>query len=374
MSGAPERPQDVADAALVADLAKDGEALLEERPSEAQVVGRRDLLRICVDVVGEGQVVEGVRDLGPVADLAPDRERTLIRRERPGEVALPVGDPAEGLERFGRSRPGRPWPTGGGRDRRVAGGPPRSGRASARSARASRRSPGRSPGPARRPPRPAPTGSCRAPARAARASAAGRDPDSCGAAASASSRNAWACRRRISSTSPRASSCSRANAWIVSGIVNRISPSDLGPADQALVGEVADAVEDVPPPSSSAGPHTCSAVSRSQPPDEAGQPVEQVAARLVEEVVAPGDRPAQRALALGDVAGARREQLELALEPGSGSHRAAGAGRAPRRARSRGACRRDGRRSGRPSGAFVRSRLKLGRAAIARSTNRRTAS
>ena len=67
-------------------------------------------------------------------------------------------------------------------------------------------------------------------------------------------------------------------------------------------------------PISAAGPQTASAVSRSQPPTNTASRESSRRSPSAEEVVAPGDRPAQRLLPLGQVAGAGREDAELVLE------------------------------------------------------------
>ena len=89
----------------------------------------------------------------------------------------------------------------------------------------------------------------------------------------------------------------------------------LGSPDQALVGQVGDPVEDVAPELLG---RSADQLGRLQvaAAAEAGQALEQVPARLVEQVVAPGDRAAQGALPLGHVARPGGEQLELALQPG----------------------------------------------------------
>ena len=94
--------------------------------------------------------------------------------------------------------------------------------------------------------------------------------------------------------SPSAVSSTRTRLWSASAIrPSRTSTAELGrrPADRLGRVEVAAAGED-------------------------RQPVEQPPRAVVEQVVAPGDRAAQRLLALGQVARAGRQDVELVLEPG----------------------------------------------------------
>ena len=91
-------------------------------------------------------------------------------------------------------------------------------------------------------------------------------PDSCGAAASASSRNAGACRRSISSRSPLAVELLRGE------LADRVEHPEadlavdlLGP-DEALVGEGRQAVEDVDARAPRPARRRASALSSSQPP------------------------------------------------------------------------------------------------------------
>ena len=55
--------------------------------------------------------------------------------------------------------------------------------------------------------------------------------------------------------------------------------------------------------------------------DEDGEPSEERALRRVQQVVAPGDGPAQGALSLGDIAGAARQERQAPVEPGEDRHR-----------------------------------------------------
>src|SRR5262245_16392284 len=84
-------------------------------------------------------------------------------------------------------------------------------------------------------------------------------------------------------------------------------------ADEALIGERREAVEHVDAevlrrPGGRLRRHGVEAAT------EHGEPIEQPARARVEELVAPGDRAAQRLLPLRQIAGAGRKEAELALE------------------------------------------------------------
>ena len=64
------------------------------------------------------------------------------------------------------------------------------------------------------------------------------------------------------------------------------------------------------------GPQIASADGEIAAGHEDRQPVEQAASARVEQVVAPGDRPAERLLACRQVARAGRQDIELVVEPG----------------------------------------------------------
>ena len=84
--------------------------------------------------------------------------------------------------------------------------------------------------------------------------------------------------------------------------------------DQALVDERHQPVEDV---AADLGRRTADRLGRGEvaPGGEDRQPVEQPLPAVVEQVVAPGDRAAQRLLAFGQVARAGRQDIELVIEP-----------------------------------------------------------
>ena len=140
-------------------------------------------------------------------------------------------------------------------------------------------------------------------------------PDSFGAAVSASARNAAVWRRSISSRSPLAASCSAANSRIVSSMPEAGLAVDLLRPDEALVGEGHQPVEDLDADLRRPVRRRASARLELAAADEHGEPREQPPLALVEQVVAPGDRAAQRLLALRQVARAGRQDAELVLEP-----------------------------------------------------------
>ena len=138
-------------------------------------------------------------------------------------------------------------------------------------------------------------------------------PDRRGAARCARSSIAAACRAAITSTRPVAAASRRR--------IHGSSPASrtrfvgrLIETDEALVEELADELDDVAADLVRRAAHRLghlqveTAAEHRQPVDEAPSPV-------VEQVVAPADRAAQRLLALGDVAGSDRQQLEVMLEP-----------------------------------------------------------
>ena len=136
------------------------------------------------------------------------------------------------------------------------------------------------------------------------------------AAASASSTNQAVCRSRIGRRVGRApSSISAANSRIVSSISKRGGSASIGP-DQALVGERDQPVEDIADPLGRRVPRTASAASSSKPPAKTDSRSRSRRSRLVEDVVAPGDRAAEGLLAGRQVARAGGEEVELVLEPG----------------------------------------------------------
>ena len=88
----------------------------------------------------------------------------------------------------------------------------------------------------------------------------------------------------------------------------------LGP-DEALVGEERQAVDDVDAVELARRPADRLGAVELAAADEDRQPGEQAALARAEQVVAPGDRAAERLLALGQVARAGRQDAELVLEP-----------------------------------------------------------
>ena len=100
-------------------------------------------------------------------------------------------------------------------------------------------------------------------------------------------------------------------------------------------------------PSSASGPPTASAASSVQPPTKTPSCANSFRASVVEQVVAPADRRAQRPLARRGVARAGGQQVEPPLEPLEDRRRARAAWSARRRARSPAAARRAARRCAR---------------------------
>ena len=119
-------------------------------------------------------------------------------------------------------------------------------------------------------------------------------------------------------------------------------------------------------PASSA-PHTASAVvERRRRPRTPTAARTAGGCRLVEQVVAPVDRAAQRPLALGQVARARRRAApSRSFEAREHRRRREEPRRGPRRARSRAAGRRGARRSRPPPSAFSAVSANSGRTAVA---------
>ena len=95
----------------------------------------------------------------------------------------------------------------------------------------------------------------------------------------------------------------------------RLAVGDLLDLDQALVDERHQAVEDV---AAELGRRPADRLRRGEvaAAREDRQPVEQPPAAVVEQVVAPGDRAAERLLARGQVARAGGQDVELVVEPG----------------------------------------------------------
>ena len=110
--------------------------------------------------------------------------------------------------------------------------------------------------------------------------------------------------------SPDSSSRSTAYSRIVSSIANRGSSSVPSRRISPLVGQRRQAVDDVEVVAADA-----LAPPRSSTPGEHREPQEQALLRRLEEVVAPIDRRAERALALGCVPRASLEQLQRVIEP-----------------------------------------------------------
>ena len=149
---------------------------------------------------------------------------------------------------------------------------------------------------------------CRSPGRRGRSSrrARSRRSPACPRGRRARS-GASACSRRSASSSPDASSRSRANSRIVSSIQKRSSPSRVGPApDEALVEERRERVE--------VGVADRLGVRERAAAAEDREPGEEPLLVVVEQVVAPGDRGAQRGMALVGVTAAL-EQVESLPDP-----------------------------------------------------------
>ena len=136
------------------------------------------------------------------------------------------------------------------------------------------------------------------------------------------------------SASPTSSSRSRAYSRIVSSIRKRSSPIGF---TRLEVDERREGVE--------VGVADLLGSLEREAAGEDGEAREELAARGVEEVVAPLDRRAQRALALGRVARAARQQRERRVEALEQRARARGASSARPRARSPAGGRRGGGRS-----------------------------
>ena len=287
---------------------------------------RSRIAPVRADRIGERRVVVRVRQLAVVADALPDRERLLVADLHRGEVALP---PADAAERLDAGEPG-----GAGRRATTA---PRAIASSRR--RASPRWPcfcqnrhivnaspiatggvrlGDRPvedGPdvvvgELEPVEPAPlvvAGELRAP-RARRGRRTSRD----GGARIASARRApRAARRRTRGSTRAARSAARRRRSRRPGRGSgRRAPSGRRRRRRRA-----------PRP----GPQTASAASMSARAGEDRQPVEEPAAAVVEQVVAPGDRAAQRLLALRQVARRRRPARRAGARAGRGSRRGRGA-------------------------------------------------
>ena len=84
--------------------------------------------------------------------------------------------------------------------------------------------------------------------------------------------------------------------------------------DEALVEELADELDDVAADLVRRPAHRLGHL-QVEAAAEHRQPVDEPPCPVVQQVVAPGDRAAQRLLALRDVAGSDRQQLEVMLEP-----------------------------------------------------------
>ena len=112
----------------------------------------------------------------------------------------------------------------------------------------------------------------------------------------------------------RASSCSAAYSRIVSSSRKRGSPSAVSSTLIRLWSTSAISPSRMSPPISDDGPQIASADVEVAAAGEDRQSIEQPPAALVEQVVAPGDRAAQRLLARGQVARAGGQDVELVLE------------------------------------------------------------
>ena len=258
----------------------------------------------------------GVGDLGLVADALPDGQRLLVAAAHRGDLALPPQRPAERLEQAGPQSRVVVRPRRGGHGLEPARAIPRGGRASARSATSRTRGRSRPADPGPRRPDRAPRGCRRARAPAGRATGAGRRPTAGrrASAASATYQSRW--RAWIIAVSPRASRCSAAYSRIVSSIRKRGSPSTVSSTLTRLWSASAIRPSTMSPPSSRRRSADRLGGGQVAAAGEDRQAVEQALGAVVEEVVAPGDRGAQGLLPLGQVAGARREQVELVPQPG----------------------------------------------------------
>ena len=123
--------------------------------------------------------------------------------------------------------------------------------------------------------------------------------------ASSSSQSSWS--RRRASSSPEASSRSRANSRIVSSIQKRSSPSASVRRRTRLLSSRDASV-------SRSESQTASAASSVQPPRKTASRANSCLLVVVEQVVAPGDRGAQRGVALVGIAAAL-EQIEPLPDP-----------------------------------------------------------
>jgi hypothetical protein len=118
------------------------------------------------------------------------------------------------------------------------------------------------------------------------------------------------------SASPAAASISAAYSRIVSSIANLgLRVARLVDPDEALVDERAQSVEHVHAEVGRRPAHDLRHVEAPATAED-GQAVDESAGTGLEQVVAPGDRPAQRLLALREVARSGRQQREMVLEAG----------------------------------------------------------
>ena len=141
-------------------------------------------------------------------------------------------------------------------------------------------------------------------------------PASFGAALSARATNQSRWRRSIVVAPRRArASCSAANSRIVSSSRKRGSPSASSIRTRLWSASADQAVERRRRPSSAAGPQHGLGRLEVAAADEHRQAVEEPALAVVEQVVAPGDRAAQRLLARRQVARPGGQDVELMLEP-----------------------------------------------------------
>ncbi len=308
-------PQDVGLAPLVAQRPVQLERLLERDPAEA--IGIDDPGRLeRVDRHGEAErvVVERVGELRPVAVGAPQRHRLLVGEAHRRDVRLPPAHAAQRLE--------QPCP----QDRRPVR--PGGSRHGVQPPACLEQVPPHLPEP--------PQGEGE-PDR--RLLVLGRDGavergaevvvlelEAVQPAGAGPGRRAWASpalqargtRRRTGRAPPlprRATgSLSPANSRMVSSIWNRSSPPST--TRRRLWSASSPMPSTTSRSSSSAGPHTASAAVEIDAAPEHREPVEQTAVALVEDVVAPRDRAAERLLALREVPRAAAQGSQLVRQAG----------------------------------------------------------
>ena len=125
--------------------------------------------------------------------------------------------------------------------------------------------------------------------------------------------------------SPPVASISAAYSRIVSSIAKRGSSGSSSRRTRLWSSELADPIDDVAADLVGRPGHDASAIVSVEAAAEDRQPVEQPARPVVEQVVAPGDRPAQGLLALREVARAGGQRRPGGGRAGPGSGRASGA-------------------------------------------------